>query len=291
VSSGSAQFDEFHDLYRAVTRALRQFVNDGSRVNAISDTEVDWFDDLIRGFDAEFYAWPVTANPHIRNYLDLFAARRVSTPLRLAAHAFLHVAYDLPRVIADNLKAYPLQDRARLRSLFLRPAPLFRQVFMDQLRQGFVGTLGRPFGYFKPAEIAGYWLLSLRSVAWIHAETLADAGIRRPFMELRLARGLLSAGNTSNKIGGLAAIPKLDNSTLFQVTTPAVLSVQHPLAVSLTALGVTSALAATAAVRWYNQRQANRVAYFGAQVYAEATKALQGVERAPPPTRELLVEA
>lgn len=290
MSSPANSYDSFDRLYNEVTRALLNFVYEGRAKGAITSIEQRWFEQLILGFDAEFHAWDHPSNPDIRSYLALFESRGVSAALRLAAHAFLHVAYDLPRVIADNLSAYQPPQRIRLRSLFLRPAPLFRQVFMEQLRKGFIGKIRRPFAYLKPAEIAGYWLLSLRSVAWIHAETLADSN-DRALMERQLARGLLAAGNAGYSVGGLSGVPRLDNSTMFQVAVPTVLTIEHPLAISLTALGLTSALAATAIARWHYQSKANRIAYFGARVYAEATKALQGREHAPPPGNPAFVEA
>lgn len=278
--------DDFHRLYRSVTSRLQHFVAAGVRAHRISgvhahginDPEAAWYQDLIDGFEHEFNGWPNTPSADIEEYLQLFEARKVSSPLRLAAHAFLHVAYDLPRVIAATLVSTPLSQRARLRSLFLRPAPLFRDVFLQHAREGHFGLIARPLGYFKPAEVLGYWVLSLRSVAWIHAETLADSPAPNVLAD-QLAQGMLAVGKD---VRGITTIPKLDNSILFQVA-PIALMQAHPVATGLAAAGL--ALVAGSAIRLRNEVQTKRIAYFGARTYIAATKALQGSEADPPPAR------
>jgi hypothetical protein len=278
------EYLDFARLYDSVTDELKKFVREGCDRKRISKSQEEWFQCLIDGFRKQFQAWQLApSGSPLGRYLDLFN-HGASPRMRLSAHAFLHVAYDLPRVVAHTLRVMSPQSRIAYRSLFLRPAPLFRQVFLDQARQGRLGLLARPLGYLKGAEILGYWLLSLRSVAWIHAESLADS-TNWVALEHELAEALVRAGK---RAGG--RIEKLDNSTLFQVASPLTVASQHPLAATATVLGLAGLLAATL-IRARNERLAKRIAYFGACVYIEVAKATMTIERKLPPADDRLVTA
>jgi hypothetical protein len=271
--------DNFHALYLDVTKTLWLYILTAWRLGDCTTLERDWFLQLVVDFQVEFHAWP-GKYPDIKAYLELFEPAPFQ--LRLAGHAFLHVAFDLPRIIADST-SFSLRERARLRTLFLRPAPLFRQVFMDRAKRGKLGHLARPLGYFAPAEVLGYWLTSLRSVAWIHAEVLADVSVRRrQQITVDLGKALLESGRIAMKPRwiGLLNIPKLDNNDLFQVvpsfsTAPVSLGLAAALG-----LGVTAA----ATVRARNELIARRVELLGERVYLETTKALRSDQG---PDREL----
>ncbi|MET0984306.1 MAG: hypothetical protein ABW034_02755 [Steroidobacteraceae bacterium] len=288
MSAVPGPYSEFRGLYDAVTQRLWDFALDLEHKSRFSTADLQWFWDIITGFTHEFAQWPSAPSGPIRDYLDCLENRNVSSAFRVAGHAFLHVAYDLPRVIADNLAGKGPADRMRLRSMFLRPNPVFRELFMDQVRQGLMGFFARPLGYLKPAEILSYWLLTLRTVAWIHAETLVDAGAGRPTLEQQLAHGLLNAAQESLKVKGLARVPRLENSTLLQVGSPVAFIGAHPLAVSSVALALTLGVIAVSAKRLHYQVRANRIAYFGASVLIATSKALQGMQDAPPPARGVM---
>src|SRR2546427_7433613 len=209
-------YDEFNGLYSAVTAELRQFVAVASRLGEATQEETDWFRAIIDGFTQEFALWPTTTQPHIRSYLDLFETTS-SRILRVAGHAFLHIAYDLPRVLANHM-TFPGTDRSRLRDLFVRPAPLLRQVFREHVRDGGLGLLLRPFGAAKPVEILAYWVIALRSVAWIHAEILADNPGIRPRLEKNLAEALFVAGEAARKKFWVLGVPRMELSRLFQIS-------------------------------------------------------------------------
>lgn len=282
----ASPYEDFLFLYDDVTDALRQFVRAGVKDGAITHPEQLWFEELIKGFKSKFNDWPnAKRGTAIGDYLRLFDGRRIAKPLRVAGHAFLHVAYDLPRVIADTLDRRPMTDRPRLRSLFLRPGPVFRERFMEQAKSGTFGVLLRPVGYLKPAEILSYWLLSLRSVAWIHAETLADSGKLRDTLELQLEDGLFQAG----KAGTTGSIADLDNHTLFRSMSMLTPVAQHPVIASVIGAGLIAVILAST-TRARHQAIANRIAYLGGRIYIEAAKALQG-ENAPPPERPMPARA
>jgi hypothetical protein len=258
---------EFDLLYSAVTSNLRSFANDGQAKGTVTLDEVDWFEYLIDGFRAEYDVWDRPKHFEISGYLDLFEQCWRGSPVRIAGYAFLHVGYDLPRVLAASMAKFPLQ-RSRLRTLFLRPAPLFRQMFLDQFKRGMFGLLVRPFGYVKPLEVLAYWLLALRSVAWIHAEILADADpTTRSRLEHQLAMALLDTGNTAMKSFWIFSVPKLDNSQLFQVA-PAPFFFQYPKATAAIAL----AAVASASFAFSRRSAATRIALMGQHFSVEATK-------------------
>jgi hypothetical protein len=277
-----AEYRDFARLYGSVTEELVRYVNKGLAETRISQPQADWFRWLIEKFAEEFQSWDSAPAP-IRHYLDLFN-HDVSHRVRLSAHAFLHVAYDLPRIVARTLRRIPRSDRLVYRSLFLRPAPLFRQVFLEQARRGYLGLLARPLGYLKAGEILSYWLLSLRSVAWIQAESLADSA-HWEAMEYELARAIDLAGERAR-----GCIEKLDNSTLFQAVSPLLVASQHPGATAAAALGLGGLLVAVL-TRARNERVAKRIAYFGACVHIELAKATMTVEGKLPPADDTLVTA
>lgn len=66
-----------------------------------------------------------------------------------------------------------------------------------------------------PDELA-YWVISVRSIAWIHAEILADQPASRVTLEANLAKALQAAGTQVGKSHW--TIQRLDNSQLPQVT-------------------------------------------------------------------------
>jgi hypothetical protein len=270
------RYASFARLYEDVTSALESFVLDGLIRGHITHWERDWFKTLIDGFTIEFRAWPDYPSGHpIRAYLDAFE-ERTPAQLRLAAHAFLHIAYDLPRVIAGTLRTLPPPSRMALRSLFLRPAPLFRQIMLDQMRRGTFGILFRPLGFLRPAEILGYWLLALRSVAWIHAESLADSP-NTGALDLRLALGLMEAGRRAR-----GSIERLDNSSLLQIVPSATIAAQDPRLIAAIVAGI-AALGGAAATRYRNEQLARRIDRFGAWTFIESSKAIMPFgERFPP---------
>jgi hypothetical protein len=269
------EFDDFGDMYAEVKKILNYYVAEAVRRGEMTPSEQVWFDSIIAGFTREFQAWPNIAQPEIAKYIGLFVRGRASFQLRIAAHAFLHIAYDLPRVIADSLIRVPTADRPRLRTLFLRPAPLFRDVFLARARRGQLGILARPVGYFKPAEILCYWVIALRSVAWIHAEVLVDSpGSSRAALESGLASALLCAGIEAKKHKWVFGIPKFDNSRIFQLS-PASLLVDQP--------WILPTLAAIALVglasRMRYQSIANQLDIFGDLVLVETTRFLANGSR------------
>jgi hypothetical protein len=141
-----------------------------------------------------FEAWEYKSE--VRDYLLRFKQRGVFSVYQLIGHAYLHIAYDLPRVIADshtNTYGSPLtdplgveipqaipMDRARL--IYLAPGPDF--LALMQKTSGWWSVAG----VFSLSKIIpgrkslmgtfGYWVVALQTVAWIHADNLRESGTR-----------------------------------------------------------------------------------------------------------------
>lgn len=260
---------DFLGLYDAVTEDLMNFVATARSEGRLSNIEENWFQYIISGFRREFTAWTSPAHPEINTYLSLFDRGKASRPLRVAGHAFLHVGYDLPRVLADSIAKFAIA-RSRLRMLFVRPAPLFREMFLRKAREGTFGILARPLGFVRPMEVLAYWLLSLRSVAWIHAEILADSPpTLRQAQEQALAQALLEAGQKAKESKWVFGIPKLDNSQLFQIVPGTVLMPDPRLSASIIGVFLFALL-----TRLQNESIASRIAIIGQHFGVAAPKLL-----------------
>jgi hypothetical protein len=245
----------FTRLYNEVTDRLREHA--GERLdlrlrqppNGISQAEYDWYEQLIKGFAVEMGNWVAPHQPDVSSYLKLFEGHSLAVT-KVSGHAFLHVAYDLPRVIADSFAHFPAIPVSRMRALFLQPAPIFRQAFKKELGKGTLGPMLVPLRAMPSIEMLAFWVTSMRSVAWIHAEILADPAMNRKAVEANLAAALLEAGRTAMKKNFLFRLPKLDNSILLQTPlATAVLGGRVTLAavLAVSLLGLGTALAQNSA--------------------------------------------
>jgi hypothetical protein len=203
----------FADLYGDVTSALERHIREQESLGALTALDAAWFRALISGFQTEYLKWPAYRGTHLGEYLQLFENERIDPILRLASHAFLHVTYDLPRVIADTLAGTTGPGRLVKRTVFLRPGPIFLREFMAHARTGKLGLLARLMGRMESARVLAYWVLALRSIGWVHAEVLADS-TQRPTIEGRMAQALLVAGRYAASTGNVRGIPDLNNSEL-----------------------------------------------------------------------------
>jgi hypothetical protein len=214
------QTQEFASLYARVTADLKRHLDSEQQSGRLSPADRVWFDSLIVGFDAEFQRWPTYTTGPVFEYLDLFESRRASPHLRLAAHAFLHIAYDLPRVISATLQLQPAYTRESMRIAFLRPGPVLLKVFLAHARDGQLGLFARLLGRLEPARAIAFWVLALRSIAWVQAEVVADRGGCAQ-CERNMAVLLLKAGREAIAHRWVLGVSELDNSRLFQLVPAA----------------------------------------------------------------------
>ncbi len=140
------------------------------------EAEAAWFHELIDGFQREYELWSTSAR--IRRYLDAVHRHCESAPMRVICFAYLHVVYDLPRVIARTLRSGRI-SRQRAREVYAKAGPLLLSVFdrchTDPAIWGWYASLFRFVPRrFSVSRVLAYWILAHRAAAWIKAETLAE---------------------------------------------------------------------------------------------------------------------
>ena len=211
----------FSLLYREVTKVMKQY-SDG-----LSQNEKEWLDYLIEAFWKNFEAWEYKTE--VRDYLLQFKTRGVFAVYQLIGHAYLHIAYDLPRVIADshtNTYGNPLTDPLdvsipqaismdRARAIYLGPGPNF--LALMQKTSGWWSVSG----VFSLSKIIpgskslmstfGYWVIALRTIAWIHADNLRESAARTVLEERLLA----SVKQAADDVDGQRFNPFAWMTTLF----------------------------------------------------------------------------
>jgi len=164
----------FWNVYSKVTRKLREFIL------FRADQEVEeYLEFLIAGFYSEYERW-YKLDPVV-GYFSLFRRARFRS-LSLVAHAYFHMGYDLPRTIADAFTAFPALGilaggRNDARKAFLQLNDVFPKVFAEESRSystnGIFGIIGKAIP-LTITKIPSYWVIQMRTVAWINAEMIAD---------------------------------------------------------------------------------------------------------------------
>lgn len=183
MSTFEKEIEPFGLMYEGVEYRLEWYVDNPVNPDRLSDSEKDWFNFLIENFRAEFDEWP--KDEKLRPYFDHFLGR--PKPYRAMGGAYLHIAYDLPRVIADSLAPERTfnddLDFGRARGIYLQQTPTFFKVIEEY------GTKMKIFGPFalinfliswinprlSLAGVMGSWILALRTTAWVHGEILHDS--------------------------------------------------------------------------------------------------------------------
>lgn len=269
--------ERFGGLYRDVTADLEAFVAHGEEDGTIPTLQAKWFRDLIIGFTTEFRRWPTYAlGTPLGDYLELFENRKIHRDLRLAGHVFLHIAYDLPRVIADSFSATPTM-RSDGRRVFIHPTPRFLRVFLSYARKGALGVLPRIAASFDALRVLAYWVIALRTIAWVHAEVLSDAA-GRSGVEYDMAGGLFDAADEAVSHKWLLGVPELDSSELLSILPVFPTSITFESSVlGATCAAVAAAIATATAMkrqRSSDEQASATVEIFGALVLRNLSRAL-----------------
>jgi len=102
-----------------------------------------------------------------------------------------------------------------MRRVFLRPAPRFLKTFLESMSHGDIGWWARPFGHMRPLRALAFWMIALRSTAWIQAETLADLGMTTRLQDA-MATELNRALDEATEHAWLFGVVELDNSQMLQ---------------------------------------------------------------------------
>jgi hypothetical protein len=183
----------FWELYDDVTDMIRGCY----RQNGWNYEKVLFTEFLIAGFFAEYGEW--SRNPKLLNYLVLFNRRSPYRVLQLVGQAYLHMAYDLPRTIANGLTAVPgmpiTPAEAKMSYLALEPGfvAVAERSFRKPSRIGIFAIFGlMRFSRTSAAGLFSYWLKAIRSNAFHHAEILINPPppYTRDALERRLFRAI-----------------------------------------------------------------------------------------------------
>lgn len=180
----------FDRTYAAVTRAIEE---EASRLSAPAS---DWLRRLVVAFQQERALW--NARPELIAYRLRWLRFRTKL-LRLVAGAYLHIAYDLPRALADdwpgrgNWAGGPPKDVGQ--AIYFRLAWIFPENLVRSARDfrtiGFGALFLRPVSR-KALTSASIWIDALRKGAWLHAEILSTAPDRAQ-REAKMAEALTAA--------------------------------------------------------------------------------------------------
>jgi hypothetical protein len=164
----SSFFEPFDTTYSRVTERMRAY---GATLPA---AEQRWLTSLIDGFMIQRNRW--TTAPEIAPYLDSCARLRWRF-LRLIASAYLHVSYDLPRVIANHWNFDPprvTEERTEL--IFFDLSNVFPEILetvaVNYTVSGWPSIVAKWFVPKGAVKAAAHWVLLLRASAWIHARRL-----------------------------------------------------------------------------------------------------------------------
>jgi len=267
------QLSDFRRLYARVTIVLQKHVADSFKNGKLSSDEATWFFALIQAFQSEFAKWQGThPEIEIERYLSRLDAR-VAREVRLAGHAFLHIAYDLPTAMAAFLDP-SVTGRTRQGNVFVQPGPLFSRVFIDFVTSGQLGFFRRLLPK-DGMKIMSFWVLSLRTTAWIHAAILADtpSASERESLRLGMRQELEKACNKALSRQWITGISELTNTELVPAGIPLSLSVDSA---SLSAAALASAMVAGFVVRRHARRLAGTIEVLGALVNVAVQRGIRG---------------
>lgn len=220
-------YSQFDAIYKIVTKHIKRY-----RAERIRDWHTgEWIIRLVNRFQDERHQWPEKSgdSPDTNAYFEQLPRFHVSF-YRLAACAYFHISYDLPRVIADEWpgknkwKYGPDFDSAE--SAYFELAPLFPSAFQEGIRKWEVAGVVALAGSIMPSGAVAAlcnWMLHLRSFAWIQARRLEKCE-NRVFVESQMLVAMTIA---------LRQVRNLKPWTLGGLTPPP-LTVLFPLPFSLT---------------------------------------------------------
>ena len=192
----------FEEMYDQVTTSLKGFA-----AKIPSATEEAWFNYLIESFLRNYKLW--ANDPNIAGYLKIFKGGKL---FRLIGCVYLHVGYDMPRVIANSFlgdKSGQLDDvgifipptisRAKGARLYLVPTPTFSDLLIKNSTKWSVIGAYSIFGWLPGLESVmrcfGHWVIVLRTTAWMQAEILQSSPIRQS-LEAKLLKDMENAAAT-----------------------------------------------------------------------------------------------
>ncbi len=165
----------FVEFYKDIATGIENHI-----VNKVhSSGKADFIRFLCCGFWWEYEEW---RHAPVASFLQRAHGRAIKA-LGVACQAYFHMAYDLPRVIADALTANPpiSLDVFTARDTFYEMDYLFEPVLKAQFRNpksvGFFARVAKlvPGDSFSLHGIAAVWVLAIRARSFHHGEILTRA--------------------------------------------------------------------------------------------------------------------
>lgn len=152
----------FDTLFDTVTGTL------GGFAETLEADERRWFIDLLEHSEAGYRRWG--ENPDLEDYLARVGRLR-SRALANLAQSYLHLAYDLPRLLADSFARHPDLDRERIGRVYAATgAPVAELARVSSVQTSVFGGLAIALrlvpGGASMRRTIGNWLLVHRCSAW-----------------------------------------------------------------------------------------------------------------------------
>src|SRR5262249_16339159 len=126
------KFDEpFDEIYRRVTHRIRAHNAFQQPANFFP---ASWLNSVVIDFKTEFDAWKIRGD--YTDYFQMCRQRNLRFKfLHLVVCAYLHISYDLPRIISKhwpgNSVGQRQQDEECIEKIFLSLEPIFGEVFNE----------------------------------------------------------------------------------------------------------------------------------------------------------------
>jgi len=182
-------FRPFDLAYAKVTQKVTAY-------RSSTPNEQLWLQSLVDGFKAERDLWDTAAD--LDPYF-LRCTRLKHRLLHLAVCAFLHISYDLPRVIPDRWPGRaPWRHPRMLRGqwVFFDLAATFPEALEEISKDRKVMGYPSRVAWLVPPtvmEALGHWVLHLWTAAWIYARLLREDPGNRAFREQRMLAAMVAA--------------------------------------------------------------------------------------------------
>jgi hypothetical protein len=232
----------FWMLYDAVTDMIRE------RSTSWTPPDDLFVEYLIAGFFKYYEEWK--QRPELLSYLSLFHQESAYRALQLIGQAYLHMAYDLPRTIANAYSEFPGIDRSRTTANYLSLESGFVQVAEQTFRRREIVGLFAFIGASRHSRrtAAGnfcFWMKNIRSNALHHAGILHNppGGMSRKSLEQNLIEEIQAAAEEvlRRSWNPLCWLPALSSPSILVVLPPVVLFAQIDVGInlSLVAIGIT----------------------------------------------------
>lgn len=163
-----------------------------------------WLKRLVTSFQTERSKWPenplyaAARSPYFPYMRE--AARLRFRFLRLAACAYLHISYDLPRILADewpasgSWKAGPAEAAGE--DAYMKLAPIFERILVSKSHDREVVGIVASILHLVPTSAIltlNHGVMNLRRAAWSHGKRLHEQPHQRPTIEAAMLRAMTAA--------------------------------------------------------------------------------------------------